>query len=67
MKDVSGSIHQADSLNDLIRYVAHAQPGTEFNGDLFERFVNQVTIRTRTEIVFHLKCGLNLTERIGVK
>ena len=67
VKDVSGSIHQADSLNDLIRYVAHAQPGTEFNGDLFERFVNQVTIRTRTEIVFHLKCGLNLTERIGVK
>jgi hypothetical protein len=26
-----------------------------------------VTIRTRTEIVFHLKCGLNLTERIGDK
>ena len=67
VKDVSGSIHQADSLNDLIRYVAHAQPSAEFKGDLFGRFVNQVTIRTRTEIIFHLKCGLNLIERIGVK
>ena len=64
-KDVSGSIHQADSLNDLIRYVAHAQPGTDFDGALFERFIDHVTICTRTEILFHLKCGLHLTERIG--
>ena len=64
-KDVSGSIHQADSLNDLIRYVAHSQPGTDFDGALFERFIDHVTICTRTEILFHLKCGLHLTERIG--
>jgi len=28
-KDVSGSIHQADSFNDLIRNVAHGQPGAD--------------------------------------
>ena len=64
-KDASGSIHQADSLNDLIRYVAHAQPSTDFDGALFERFIDHVTIRTRTEVLFHLKCGLHLTERVG--
>ena len=65
VKDVTGSLHQADSLNDLIRYVGHAEPSIDYEGDLFERFIDHVTIRTRTEIVFHLKCGLNLTERIG--
>ncbi|MBQ9267983.1 MAG: hypothetical protein IJ206_00545 [Oscillospiraceae bacterium] len=65
VKDVTGSLHQADSLNDLIRYVGHAKPSVDYEGDLFERFIDHVTIRTRTEIVFHLKCGLNLTERIG--
>ena len=64
-KAVTGSIQQADSLNDLIRYVAHAQPGTDFDGALFEQVIDYVTIRTRTEFLFHLKCGLHLTERIG--
>ena len=67
VKEVAGNMHQTDSLNDLIQYVAHAKPGTSFDGDLVGRFVDHVTIRTRTEIVFHLKCGLNLTERIGDK
>ena len=65
VKTVSGSMHQADLLNDLIRYAGHAQPSTEFNSDLVGRFLDHVTIRTRNEIIFHLKCGLNLTERIG--
>lgn len=65
--DVNGSIHQADSMGDLLRYAGHAQMRPDFDGDLFDRFVDHVTIRTRTEIVFHLKCGLNLTERIGEK
>ena len=65
VKDVTGSLHQADSLNDLIHYAGRSEPSTNFDGALFERFIDRVTIRTRTEIVFHLKCGLNLTERIG--
>jgi hypothetical protein len=65
VKDVTGSLHQADSLNDLIHYARRSEPSTNFDGALFERFIDRVTIRTRTEIVFHLKCGLNLTERIG--
>ena len=65
VKDVTGSLHQADSLNDLIHYAGRSEPSTNFDGALFEQFIDRVTIRTRTEIVFHLKCGLNLTERIG--
>lgn len=65
VKNVAGSAHQADSLKELIHYVAHAQPSTDFDGALFERVIDHVTICTRTEILFHLKCGLHLTERIG--
>lgn len=66
-KEVSGSFQKTDALGDLIRFVSHAQPSTVFDGDLVERFLDKATIRTRSEIVFHLKCGLNLTERIGEK
>lgn len=67
MTDVNGSLHKADAMNDLIRFVAHVQPSPEFDGALFERFIDHATLRTRNEIVFHLKCGLNLTERVGEK
>ena len=67
MTDIDGSLHKADAMNDLIRFVAHIQPSSEFDGTLFERFVDHATIRTRNEIIFHLKCGLNLMERIGEK
>jgi|GEM_PF-634111 hypothetical protein len=66
-KEVSGNFQRTDALGDLIRFVSHAQPSTSFDGDLVERFLDKATIRTRSEIVFHLKCGLNLTERIGEK
>ena len=38
---------------------------SEFDPDLFERFVDHITVCSREEIIFHLKCGLSLRERIG--
>jgi len=35
-----------------------------FDADLFEQFVDHITVCSREEIIFHLKCGLSLTERI---
>lgn len=67
VKEVTGSIQQTDALSDLIRYVNHAKPSPDFDGELVDRFLDRVTVRTRNELVFHLKCGLNLTERIGAK
>ena len=65
VKEVSGSIHKTDALNDLIRWAAHAHPCPAFDGELVGRFLDHASVRSRDEITFHLKCGLNLTERIG--
>ena len=64
-KEVVGSYHKMDELDDLIRYAAHTQQAPEFNGDLVFRFLDHATLRSKDEITFHMKCGLNLTERMG--
>lgn len=37
---------------------------TAFEDETFLAFVESITVESRTKIVFHLKCGLNLTERL---
>lgn len=63
-KEVTGNLHKMDELDDLIRYAAHVRPAPDFNGDLVFRFLDHATLRSRDEIIFHLKCGLSLTERV---
>ncbi len=66
-KEASGRIHEVEALKDFISYVAHAKAGPSFDGELVYRFLDYATIVARNVIVFHLKCGLNLTERIGIQ
>jgi hypothetical protein len=63
--EVSGSLHKTEALNDLIQFTGHAQPSEFLDGEQVGRFLDHATVSSRNEIVFHLKCGLNLTERIG--
>ncbi len=35
-----------------------------FDGALVDEFLDHATIHSRTDITFHLKCGLNLLERM---
>ena len=64
---IVGGIQKTEALTELIRFVGHAEPSTDFNGELVERFLETATVSSRDEVVFHLKCGLNLTERINVE
>ena len=65
--EIKGILHQTDELRELIQYAGHAKTSGTFDGELVGRFLDKVTVRTRSEVVFHLKCGLSLTERIGGK
>ena len=67
VNDTAGSVQMIDALIELIRFAGQAQPSPDFDGELVERFLDKVTISKRNEVIFHLKCGLNLTERIGEK
>jgi DNA invertase Pin-like site-specific DNA recombinase len=55
---------KTESLEDLISFTEKQNMYTEFDKDLFDRFVNRITLTSRTSAIFHLKCGLNLKEAI---
>ena len=67
VKEITGDLHKTDTLSDLIRYAGQAQPSPDFDGRLVGRFLDHAEVCSRNEVVFHLKCGLRLTERIGEK
>lgn len=52
------------ALEDLVRFAEHNLILTAFDGELFTRFVTRAVIISRKEIIFELKCGLKLKERI---
>lgn len=61
---ISGGSKQKDALEDILHYTSGASMMTEFNEDLFTRFVDRVIVYSRTEIGFDMKCGPVLRERI---
>lgn len=61
---VSGGDKQKKALEDILHFTARAEMQTEFDEDLFTRFVDSVIVYSRTEIGFAMKCGPTLRERI---
>lgn len=52
------------ALNELVSFLNEAEPFTEWDESLFERFVENVKVLSREEVEFELKFGLKLKERI---
>ena len=61
---VSGGDKQKKALEDILHFTAGAEMQTEFDEELFTRFVNNVIVYSRTEIGFAMKCGPTFRERI---
>lgn len=51
-------------LKELVDFLNGAEPFTEWDDSLFERFVEKVKVLSRDEVEFELKFGLRLKERI---
>ena len=64
-KEVNGDIRKTEGLRDILKFIANGEMLSGFDAELFERFVDHITVCSREEIIFHLKCDLSLTERIG--
>lgn len=52
------------ALKELVDFLNGAEPFTEWDESLFERFIEKVKVITREEVEFEFKCGLKLKERI---
>lgn len=64
MHSVSGDRTKFDALEKLIKYVSGSEMLFDYEEDIFLTHVDTVTVVSREEIVFVLKCGLELKERL---
>ena len=64
MHSMSGDRSKVDELESLMQFSAKNGMVTEYLDELFLAHVDRVTVISRTEVMFELKCGLNLKERL---
>ena len=62
--DVNGELGKTEEVKKLIKYAGTAETPTEFDGGLFEEYVENIYVLSRTEIGFHMKYGLLLREGV---
>ena len=51
-------------LQKLMAFTSKGEMLTVFSDEMFLAFVDSIMVETRERIVFHLKSGLNLMERL---
>ena len=66
MTYVGGDKTRMKELQKLMAFTSKGKMLTEFEEDTFLAFVDSITVESRTQVVFCLKCGLNLRERLVI-
>lgn len=61
---INGELTRTEEICILWKFANKDEMLTVFDGGVFKEFVEQVVIHSRTEIAFHLKCGLILQEGV---
>ena len=61
---VGGDKVRMKELQKLMSFTSKGEMQTAFSDEMFLEFVDSITVETRHQMVFHLKCGLNLAERL---
>lgn len=64
MRSVNGDMVKIEELQRLLRFTSKGTMMTEFDDETFLSFVERITVLSRKEVVFELKCGLSLRERL---
>ncbi len=62
LKSLTSSTPKMEQARELVRILDEWEPGGVFDGDLFMRITDQVTVRTGDSVLFRLRCGLELKE-----
>lgn len=61
---MDGDRKRENALIEIIKFTGKSEMLTAFESELFRKFVEKITVHSREELTFHLKCGLNFRERI---
>lgn len=63
-KSINGDLTHLEEAKKLQRFSAKHVSIETFDDDMFLEYVDTITVNSREEIVFNLKCGLELSERL---
>ena len=63
-QNINGSLVNVEEAQKLLRFIGKTDALTAFDDETFLEYVNELRVLSREEIVFHLKCGLKLKERL---
>lgn len=55
---------QSEEAQKLLKYLSKCDVITQYNDDIFLEYVEKIVVHSREKVVFSLKCGLNLPERM---
>ena len=61
---INGDLEHTDEASKLLRFFARSTKVKEYSDELFLEYVDNITVLSREKIVFNLKCGLKLMERL---
>ena len=61
---INDDLHKTETLQELIQFTGKQEMFSDFDEEVFKKFVARMTLASRKEVVFHLKCGLNLKEKV---
>lgn len=64
MHSLNGNMVKADELQKLLRFVSKGIMMDSFDDEAFLTYVDSITIHSRSEATFELKCGVSLKERL---
>ena len=64
MRSVNGDMVKIEELQRLLGFTSKGNMMTEFDDEIFLSFMERITVLSRKEVVFELKCGLSLKERL---
>lgn len=64
VQEINGNMKKTEAISEILRYTARMEISREFEPEWVEMFLDHITVNSRQEITFHLKCGLDLRERI---
>lgn len=64
VQEINGNMKKTEAVADILKYTAKMEIMRDFDPELVGLFLDHITVHSRQEITFHLKCGLNLRERI---
>lgn len=55
---------QSEEAQKLLKYLSKCGSISHYDDEIFLEYVERIVVHSREKIVFSLKCGLNLTERM---